>query len=180
MLAISGRFWRAVPTDRIARVLDLPGPDSAGRYHRPGEPALYITREADWVTIALGRYLLADSVQRFAVPLELDHASLLDQRDEPACRALGFDPAQSQEQWQNSLANGEEPSSWRASDAARASSADGMVDPSRGIVEGWHVVLFRWNTPGAPHVRVCGDPVKCDYAAARTRWPAPEGWDVPQ
>ena len=61
---ISGRFWRAVATDRVGQVLDAPGPDSAGRYHRPGQPALYITPHADWATIAIGRYLLADGVER--------------------------------------------------------------------------------------------------------------------
>jgi hypothetical protein len=180
VLKVSGRFWRAVPANRIGQVLDRPAPDSAGRYHRSGEAALYITREADWATIALGRYLLADGVLRFAVPLELDQAELLDQRDVNACTALGFDPALSQERWQDALERGDEPASWHASDAARASGADGLVDPSRGIVGGWHVVLLRWNVPGTPQLKVAGDPQPCDYWPARKRWRAPEGWALPQ
>jgi RES domain-containing protein len=180
LLSVAGRFWRAVPEDRVAQVLDPPGPESAGRYHRPGEPALYITREADWATIALGRYMAVDGIPRLAIPLELDSAKLLDQRDAGACAALGFDPARSQARWQDVLAAGGEPPSWHASDVARASGADGLVDPSRGIDGGWHVVLFHWNTPGAPQLRVCGDPVPCDYAAARGRWAAPEGWELPE
>jgi hypothetical protein len=180
MLTVGGRFWRAVPANRIGQVLDPPAPHSAGRYHRPGEAALYITREADWATIALGRYLLADGVPRFAVPLELDGASLLDQRDVAACTALGFDPALSQERWQDAIERGDQPASWRASDAARASGADGLVDPSRGIADGWHVVLFSWNGPGAPQLKVTGDPQVCDYWPARDRWPAPDGWALPQ
>jgi hypothetical protein len=166
--------------DRVAQVLDPPGPQSTGRYHRPGEAALYITREADWATIALGRYMLADGLTRVAVPLELDSAILLDQRDTAACLALGFDPARSQARWQSAMAAGEEPPSWQASDAARRSGADGLVDPSRGIAGGWHVVLFRWNVPGAPQLSVAGNPVPCDYADARTRWNAPVGWTLPE
>jgi RES domain len=180
LLSVSGRFWRAVPVDRVAQVLDPPGPDSAGRYHRPGEAALYITREADWATIALGRYMLADGIVRVAVPLELDGANLLDQRDGAACSALGFDPERSQVRWQSALTAGEEPPSWQASDAARANGADGLVDPSRGIAGGWHVVLFNWNRAGAPQLRVCGDPVPCDYSIARALWEAPEGWTLPE
>ena len=68
---ISGRFWRAIATDRVTQVLEQAGPDSAGRYHRPGQPALYITPEADWATNAMGRYLLTDGIERVVVPLEL-------------------------------------------------------------------------------------------------------------
>ena len=78
---VAGRFWRAIATDRAEDVLEPPGPGSAGRYHRPGQPALYITPEADWAVIAIGRYLLADGIERAVVPLELDLAKVLDQRD---------------------------------------------------------------------------------------------------
>ena len=177
---ISGQFWRAIATDRVGQVLDPPGPDSAGRYHRPGQAALYITPEADWATIAIGRYLLADGIKRVVVPLELDCADLFDQRDPAACAALGIDPQQSQVRWNDELAAGREPSSWRASDAARAVGAQGIIDVSRGIAGGWHACLFAWNQPGAPQVRVAGDPVACDYWPARDRWAAPDGWALPE
>lgn len=176
---ITGRFWRAIVAERVADVLQLPGPGSAGRYHRPGEPALYITHEADWASIAIGRYLLTDGISRIAVPLELDAAAVFDQRDLAACAVLGIDPQASQVRWNDELAAGREPPSWLASDAARATGADGIIDVSRGITGGWHVCLFRWNTPGAPQVRIAGDPQPCDYWPARERWPAPEGWAPP-
>lgn len=176
---ISGRFWRAFAVDRMGQVLQPPGPASAGRYHRPGEPALYLTLEADWAVIAIGRYLLADGIARAVVPLELDAAAVFDQRDPVACAALGIDPARSQVRWNDELAAGREPSSWLASDAARAVGADGIIDVSRGIVGGWHVCLFRWNTTGAPQIGIAGDPQPCDYWAARERWSAPEGWSLP-
>lgn len=176
---ISGRFWRAVALDRVGQVLDAPGPDSAGRYHRPGQPALYITPQADWATIAIGRYLLADGVERVVVPLELDGAQMFDQRDSTACAALGIDPAQSQVRWNDELAAGRQPLSWRVSDAAREAGAQGIIDVSRGIEGGWHACLFTWNSPGAPQIRVAGEPQPCDYWPARDRWAAPAGWALP-
>jgi RES domain-containing protein len=176
---ISGRFWRAIAADRVGQVLDPPGPGSAGRYHRPGQPALYITPEADWATIAIGRYLLVDGIKRVVVPLELDGADVLDQRDQAACAALGIDPQQSQVRWNDELAAGREPPSWHASGAARDAGAQGIIDVSRGITGGWHACLFAWNVPGAPEVSLAGDPLPCDYWPARDRWPAPEGWALP-
>ena len=176
---ISGRFWRAIAADRAGDVLDPPGSESAGRYHRPGQSALYITPQADWATIAIGRYLLSDGIARVVVPLDLDSAEVFDQRDPKACAALGIDPEQSQVRWNDELAAGCEPPSWRASDAARAAGAQGIIDVSRGIESGWHVCLFAWNVPGAPQVCVAGEPAPSDYWSARDRWPAPVGWVLP-
>ena len=176
---ICGRFWRAIAADRAEQVLDPPGPGNAGRYHRLGQQALYITLEADWATIAIGRYMLADGVERVVVPLELNGAEVFDQRNPAACAALGIDAAQSQVRWNDELAAGREPPSWAASDAARAAGAQGIIDVSRGIAGGWHVCLFAWNQPDAPQVRVAGQPLPCEYWAARDRWPAPAGWTLP-
>lgn len=180
LLTLCGRFWRAVRADRLDRVLDPPASASVGRYHRPGQPALYITPEADWAVIAMGRYALADGVERVVVPLEVDRASVLDQHDDAACRALGIDREASNLDWQEALEAGGDPPSWRTADAARAFGADGLIDRSRGIAGGWHVALFRWNEPGAPHVELAGDPQPFDYDAARARWPWPRGWIHPK
>jgi RES domain-containing protein len=175
-LQVSGRFYRAVRPERLAHVLDPPAPLSAGRYHRPGQAALYITREADWAVIAVARYMAEEGSSRMIVPLRVSTAAVLDQRDAHACAVLGVDPAASACRWQVALAEQREPESWHNADAARAVGADGLTDPSRGIVDGWHLTLFRWNEPGAPTVEVDGDPLHIDYAAARSRWPAPDGW----
>ena len=157
-------------------MLDVPGPDSAGRYHRPGQPALYIACEVDWAVIATARYMADEPVPRVAVPLRVSEAFLLDQRDGATCRRLGIDAEASRTRWQIDLAEGREPLSWANSDVARAIGADGVVDPSRGILDGWYVALFRWNAPGAPVVELDGEPVEVDYLAARARWPSPPGW----
>jgi RES domain-containing protein len=175
-LKVSGRFYRSVLTDRIDHVLTAPGPASAGRYHRPGQPTIYITSEADWAVIATGIYAEEDGRERVIVPLELDSALVLDQRDTAVRAAYGISLDDAMTRWRPHLAEGRDAPSWRNADAARASGADGIVDPSRGIVDGWHVALFRWNAPGAPQLRVAGDPLSLDYATSRARWPAPVGW----
>ena len=176
LITVSGRFYRSMRATRADAALDPPGPGSAGRYHRPGEPALYITRDPDWAAIAVGRYLAEDGLARVIVPIDLGAAQLFDQRDETACALLGIDPDASNRGWRSALAAGQEPPSWIASDRARAVGADGIVDRSRGIDGGWHVALFRWNTPDAPTVTVAGAPLPCDYAAARARCAPPPGW----
>lgn len=177
---VAGRFYRAIPVDRLAAVLDPPGPDSAGRYHRPGQPALYITPGADWATIAIGQYLLADGKPRVIVPVDLDEAFVLDQHNADACAALGIDRDASNQSWSAAVREGREPPSWRSADMARQAGADGIIDRSRGIAGGWHVTLFRWNQAGAPQVSVAGEPLPCDFPAARSRWPAPPGWHGPK
>jgi RES domain-containing protein len=176
---VSGRFYRAVRADRVDQVLDPPAPESAGRYHRHGEPALYITAQHDWAVIALGRYMAEDRVPRVVVPLEISDARLFDQHDQAACGMLGIDRDASNLPWRLALEQGREPASWANSDAARKVGVDGIIDRSRGISGGWHAALFRWNDLGGPKVRVAGDPVIADYAASRARWDAPEGWVMP-
>ena len=178
--AVTGRFYRAIRADRLAAVLDPPLADGTGRYHRPGQSALYVTPQADWAAIAIGRYWLADGAERMIVPLDIDHAALVDQRDPAACAALGIDRDASDLGWQQALAAGQTPPSWRASDIARAAGADGLIDRSRGIAGGWHVTLFHWNRAGAPTVTLGGDALACDYGAARARWAAPDGWIDPR
>lgn len=176
---ISGRFYRAVLAERVGQVLDPPAQASAGRYHRHGQCALYITPEADWAAIAVGGYLAEDGLERVIVPLELDAAHVFDQRDEAACAALDIDRELSKLRWRTEVAAGREPPSWQNSDAARSAGADGLIDPSRGISVGWHVTLFRWNEPGAPQVKVAGDPMPCNYQESRSRWDAPDNWVNP-
>ena len=176
LLQVSGRFYRSNLADRIEHVLD--GPDSAGRYHRPGQPVIYITSQADWAVIATGIYAREDGLARVIVPLDLDGASVLDQRDASVRDAYGIKLDDAMARWSPHLAQGRDAPSWRNADAARAAGAEGIVDPSRGIVDGWHIALFRWNEPGAPQLRVAGGPFSLDYAASRSRWPAPAGWQL--
>jgi hypothetical protein len=156
LLTIQGRFYRAILAARTAEVIAPPGPASAGRYHRPGQPALYITGSAEWARIAVSSYRREDGLPRVVVPLDVGAARVFDQRDAQACAALGIDPETSNMEWRAALAAGREPPSWRNADAARAAGADGIIDRSRHIPGGWHVALFRWNDLGGPRVVVAG------------------------
>jgi RES domain-containing protein len=159
LFRVAGRFYRAIRDDHIDHVLSPPAPDNAGRYHRHGEPALYLTASPEWATIAVSKYMREDGLPRVIVPLDLDGADVLDQRDDAACIAAGIDPEASGADWRKALKAGEEPPSWHAADAARAIGAAGIIDVSRHIPGGWHVTLFRWNAPGAPRVKIVGEAV---------------------
>lgn len=170
LLTVSGRFYRAILAARAGDVLAPPGPQSAGRYHRLGQPALYITVSEEWAYIAISGYMREDGLARVIVPLEIGEAHVFDQRDEAACALLGIDREASNMAWRPVLAAGGEPPSWHNADAARAAGADGIIDRSRHIVGGWHVTLFRWNRLGGPSVRVCGDPVPAMLSDSEEKW----------
>ncbi|HET6608965.1 MAG TPA: RES domain-containing protein [Rhodopila sp.] len=167
---IGGYFFRSVLSDRVENVLARPEATSAGRYHRPGEIALYMSPTSDWAKIAVSGYMREDGRPRVIVPLMVSEALVFDQHDQRACEALGLDRELSNEPWRQALAAGKEPSSWRNADAARAAGADGMIDRSRKIPTGWHLVLFRWNEFGGPSVSVCGDPIEIKLSEQGPKW----------
>ena len=167
---VSGRFYRAILLDRVDSVLAPPGPASAGRYHRLGQPALYMSPSCEWATIAVSGYMREDSRPRVVVPLWVGEASVVDQHDEAACRRLGIDRDASNASWRSALAAGTTPPSWRNADAARAAGADGLIDRSRMIPGGWHLTLFRWNDCGGPRVEVCGAPSAIELSATGPKW----------
>jgi len=170
LLMIAGTFYRSIRADRVDRVLDPPGPNSAGRYHRHGQPALYLSPAVEWAYIATSGYWREDGIQRVVVPLALDSASVFDQRDLDACRSLGIDRERSNVAWRKALEDGVEPPSWQNADAARAAGADGIVDRSRHIPDGWHVTLFSWNTFGAPIVAIAGEPIVVELSSSKDHW----------
>lgn len=167
---ISGRFFRSILSDRVDRVLAPPDAASAGRYHRLGEPTLYMSPQQDWAIMAIAGYMREDRQPRVVVPLLVSDACVVDQHDERACRQLGIDRELSNESWRLALAAGQEPASWRNVDRARAAGADGIIDRSRLIPGGWHLNLFRWNSLGGPSIQVCGDPVQIKLSADGPKW----------
>jgi hypothetical protein len=156
--------------DRIPGVLKPPGPESAGRYHRLGQAALYVSPRIEWAKIAVSGYIREDNRPRVVVPLMVGVAEVVDQRDVEACRRLGIDRELSNAPWRDALALGWEPPSWQNADAARAAGADGIIDRSRIIPDGWHVTLFRWNDLGGPSISVCGEPVAIDLSVDGPKW----------
>jgi hypothetical protein len=124
----------------------------------------------EWATIAVSGYIREDRRPRVVVPLMVSAAYVLDQHDENACRLIGIDRDLSNVSWRPALALGQEPPSWQNSDAARAAGADGIIDRSRMIPEGWHVTLFRWNDLGGPSITVCGDPIEINLSVDGPKW----------
>ncbi|MBZ5762475.1 RES family NAD+ phosphorylase [Rhizobium sp. VS19-DR104.2] len=167
---ISGTFYRSVLTERLQQVLDPPGPNSAGRYHRPGEPTLYTSATLEWSIRAIAGYMREDGLPRVVVPLKVGDAMVLDQQDEEACKQLVINRDLSNESWRTALSEGREPASWRTVDIARTAGADGIIDRSRMIPGGWHLNLFRWNESGGPLVEVCGDPVEIVLTPHGPKW----------
>jgi RES domain-containing protein len=166
---VRGRFFRSVAADRLDSVL-TPNPESAGRYHRPGQPTLYMSPFAEWSIMAISGYMREDQHPRFLVPVMVGPAMVVDQRDEQACEALGIDRSLSSKSWRDALLAGEEPPSWKNSDLARTTGADGLIDCSRMIAGGWHLNLFRWNHRGGPQVEVCGEPVEIRLSQNGAKW----------
>ena len=167
---VSGKFFRSVLADRVDDVLTPPGPESAGRYHRPGQAVLYMSPQLEWAMIAVSGYIREDGRPRVVVPLIVGEAHVLDQHDEHACRLLGIDRDLSNAKWRQALEAGQEPPSWRNADIARAAGADGIIDRSRMIPGGWHVNLFRWNELGGPPVSVTGKPISIHLSSDGPKW----------
>lgn len=170
LVRISGHFFRAVAAEHSGAVLVPRASESAGRYHRPGEPLLYTSARRAWSIIAVSGYMREDRHPRVVVPLMVEGAFVVDQRDEEACRALGIDPELSNASWKTALDEGREPPSWSVADIARAGGADGIIDRSRMIPGGWHLNLFRWNDLGGPLVSVCGDPEEIVLSPDGPKW----------
>ncbi|SFG16890.1 Protein N-acetyltransferase, RimJ/RimL family [Novosphingobium sp. CF614] len=167
---VEGAFFRSILADRIDDVLAPPRPESAGRYHRPGQATLYMSPLMDWAKIAVSGYIREDGRPRVVIPLTVGKAHVLDQHDEVACRSRGIDREHSNAPWRSALLAGAEPPSWRNADFARVAGADGIIDRSRNILGGWHLNLFRWNELGGPCVKVCGKPEPIHLSADGPKW----------
>jgi hypothetical protein len=157
MRVISGPFFRSIPTQWQSALLDRQQPLHVGRYHGPGQHALYMSATAEWARLVAEASSQKDGHSRILFPLEISEARVLDLGDEAACRQFGIDGALANLSWQKAIAAGETPPSWIVANAVRATGADGLIDRSRSFPGAWHVTLFDWNMPGKPQVRATGD-----------------------
>ncbi len=149
---VEGRFFRAVRSGHEITALD--GSRRPGRFSRAGDPALYLSSSRDGVGAAMrARGGTADcSILEIAVRAR----SVIDLRQADACRAVWIDPDEASAPWQEVLAAGGQPASWRVAERARSLGAVGLIDPSRSAPGLWHLVLFGWNQPGMPLVTRLG------------------------
>lgn len=148
---VSGVFFRGV--DPQHRDQTISGSRLAGRYSSPEQPTLYLSSSEEGVAAALVAHADARAVLT-TIPVEVDAAQILDLRDAQARRSAGVELSDAVAPWQQVVEQGGEPSSWRVRRSLEAVGANGLIDPSRQAPGLWHLVLFRWNRPGAPSVRV--------------------------
>ncbi len=148
---VSGTFHRAV--DPAHRAAALAGSRSAGRYSPADVPTLYLSASREGVAAAMTAHTGARSPALDVLAFEVAADRIVDLRAHEALRSVGIDPADAAADWQDTVAAGGSPPSWRVRDALEQLGAHGLIDPSRRRPDLWHLVLFRWNHPGAPSVR---------------------------
>lgn len=146
-----GPLYRIVFASRVGQVLD-PVISPEARFHHSEQTALYASPLPASAAVAIDVYLRPDDPPRVIQPLHLTSDRLIDLRDPATCAAVGIDPAWPSVEWRAQRDAGQPATSWRASDAARAAGADGMIYHSRRDPSRWHMVLFDWGT--APQTRL--------------------------
>ncbi len=147
---ISGTFFRAV--DAAHADVALAGSRRAGRYSAPDQPTLYLSASRDGVAAAMIAHGGEAAPMRAVLGFKVMATDIFDLRDGAAIvtvRGAAGDPFAG---WQEPAARGNEPPSWRVRGWIEAQGANGLIDPSRQAPGLWHLVLFRWNVPGAPTV----------------------------
>ena len=151
---VRGTFHRAV--DPRSRRFAIAGSRSAGRYSRADQPTLYLSSSVEGVEAALIAHPGTRSADPVVVELDVVAPRIVDLRDPSARAAAGVDLADATAPWQEVVADGRVPTSWRVRDRLAALGADGLIDPSRKRPGLWHLVLFRWNEADGPRVHVRG------------------------
>lgn len=154
---VRGTFYRAI--DASFREFAIAGSRVAGRYSRTNEPTLYLSSSVDGVEAAMVAHKDARSVALEIVEIDVEASGIVDLRNATALEAVGIDIADAVAPWQDIVATGGTPRSWKVRDRLREAGANGLIDPSRKRPELWHLVLFRWNQAGAPIVRLGGGPL---------------------
>ncbi len=79
--------------------------------------------------VAVNIYLKPDDPPRLVVPLMVSDANILDFRTPETEEMLGLKWRETAVPWAEQRTAGSPATSWRASDAARAAGADGMIYP---------------------------------------------------
>ena len=147
---VGGTFYRAV--DPAYEEFALAGSRSAGRYSPPDVPTLYLSASSEGVTAAMIAHSSGRSRDLQVMEFDVDAVGIVDLRTHDALRRIGINPDDTAADWQDALANGAVPSSWRVREVLERRGASGVIDPSRKRPGLWHLTLFRWNREGAPTV----------------------------
>lgn len=147
---VAGIFYRAVANERLAGA--LAGSHGAGRYAAPDQPTLYLSASPEGVDAAMFAHGGGVGEARTRLAFQVEAQAIFDLRDDAALTAVRAAAGEPFGAWQDLVREGREPPSWRARNWIEAQGANGLIDPSRQVPGLWHLVLFRWNVPGAPRV----------------------------
>lgn len=124
------------------------------RFNRAGQDALYISPDVASARVAISQYLAPGDPPRVLLRFEVGRCEVVDLRHPEAAELYEL----ARQPWRKTLSEGKQPVSWQASDRLRHEGYFGLIDPSRQRPGLWHVTLFRWNEPGAPHIARIGEP----------------------
>lgn len=150
--SVAGIFYRAVAPAHVGAALS--GSQRAGRYSRPDQRTLYLSASRAGIDAAMRAHTTATDPEKSVLTLWVQADAVFDLRDPDAAERVRTMAGEPFGDWQQDLAEGRAPSSWRARDWIAAQGAQGLIDPSRKAPGLWHLVLFHWNVPGAPQVRL--------------------------
>jgi RES domain-containing protein len=152
MRIVTGTFFRAV--DPAYRDAALEGSPSAGRYSPPDVRTLYLSSSHDGVAAATIAHSDDRTPNLEVLQFDVEADRIVDLRDHEALKPIGIDPADVAADWQEVVAAGGSPSSWKVRETLEHLGARGLIDPSRKQPHLWrHLTLFTWNADGTPNVR---------------------------
>jgi len=151
-VSVNGTFYRAIVADGCTDILR--GSTTAGRYSKPGQRTLYMSATEEGVAAAMQAHPLPAGTKRTVYAMAVEAHSIFDLRDDRACEQIGIRRGDALAPWQELVANGGVPTSWGIRECLERAGANGLIDPSRAASGLWHLVLFRWNIPGAPIVEI--------------------------
>ena len=149
----NGVIWR-IAFDHLADRLLEGALHHEGRFHHAGQRAFYSSPTPEFAKHAVAAFCKPSDPPRSLFALDLTGATLLDLRNAKVCADLGIEPETPSIPWQPQRAKGQAAATWLASDAVRASGADGLIFGSRSVSARWHLVLFSWNELGHAHLRL--------------------------
>jgi RES domain-containing protein len=147
---VEGTFYRAV--DPAFRDYAIAGSRTAGRYSCADQPTLYLSSSPAGVAAAMIAHKDHRSEALSLVSMQVSANRILDLRDEAARTAAGIALDDATASWQEILAEGGSPRSWKVRAQLEAIGAQGLIDPSRKEPGLWHLVLFAWNRDGAARI----------------------------
>nr|WP_299659214.1 RES family NAD+ phosphorylase [uncultured Ruegeria sp.] len=127
----SGPVWRILFRSQSNTPL-APARAPEGRFHHSRQFALYASLSVEGAGIAIRRYVSKNDPPRVIQQFQISKAQLLDIRGQASASVV----------WQQLRETGAHSPTWKYSDDARATGADGLLYSSRSRPELSHLVLF--------------------------------------